>query len=158
MIDIKDKNSLEDNNIIFSKVIFEFDEIFNKIKNIKQKIEEEIEELTISRKTLYNEITFIYEEEYLRLNQEETKIKIELDEKVNIIREELQNNLNMINNIILQCEVTNKAIINYNQIIIKLKLYIIYQKLIKIIKYLKIILKYLLKIIKYHFQIFQNQL
>ena len=115
MIDIKDKNSLEDNNIIFSKVIFEFDEIFNKIKNIKQKIEEEIEELTISRKTLYNEITFIYEEEYLRLNQEETKIKIELDENVNTIREELQNNLNMINNIILQCEETNKAIINYNQ-------------------------------------------
>lgn len=115
VIDIKDKNSLEDNDIKYSKIISEFNEIFNKIKNIKQKIEEKIEELAISNKSLYNEITLYYEKEHLRLNQEEKKVKIELNEKIINIKEELKNNLQMINNIILQCEETNKAIINFNK-------------------------------------------
>ena len=67
---------MEDNDIKYSKIISEFNEIFNKIKKIKQKIEEKIEELAISNKSLYNEITLYYEKEHLRLNQEEKKLKL----------------------------------------------------------------------------------
>ena len=57
IINIKDEETLKDNGISYKSSISKFDCIFQKAKNIKQKIESEIEILTSSHKTKLNEIT-----------------------------------------------------------------------------------------------------
>ena len=84
-------------------------------KNTKQRIEEEKEVLNLSQTKIINEITSSFEEQRLKLNRKEKQLKLELDEKVKTIKEELDKLLIELNNIILFCERTNKAIENYEK-------------------------------------------
>ena len=56
IIDINEKESLEDNGILYKELISEFDEIFQKAKNLNLKIEKEIEKINNSYKKIENEI------------------------------------------------------------------------------------------------------
>ena len=115
LIDINNKESLKSNNISYDKSISDFDKVFKKIKNIKQRIEEGIEEINISQKKIFNEITTSFEDQRNKLNRKEKQLKLELDEKVKQIKEELNKFLNDVNQLILFNERTNKAIENFEK-------------------------------------------
>ena len=102
-------------NISFDKSVSEFDQIFKKAKITKQRIEEEIEEINIAHKKIINEITSSFEEKHIKLNRKEKQLKLELDEKVKKIKEELNKFLIESKNIILFCERSSKAIENYEK-------------------------------------------
>ena len=117
LIDIYNKNLNEENlklyNISFEKSISEFKEIFNKMRNIKQNIEEEIEKINNSHRKIMEEITASFEEKRFELNRLEKKLKLDLDKKVTEVKEELENKLFKSNNIIISLERINKAIKYY---------------------------------------------
>ena len=115
LIDINNKESLKSNNISYDKSISDFDKVFKKIKNIKQRIEEEMEEINISQKKIFNEITTSFEDQRNKLNRKEKQLKLELEEKVKQIKEELNKFLNDVNQLILFNERTNKAIENFEK-------------------------------------------
>ena len=95
--------------VSFEKCISEFNEIFNKIRNIKQIIEEEIEVINNSHKKIMDEITASFEEKRFQLNKLEKEIKIDLDKKVTEVKEELENALFESNKIITSLERISKA-------------------------------------------------
>ena len=79
----------------YEKSISEFDKVFKKIKNINQTIEEEMEEINIRQKKIFNEITTSFEDQRYKLNRKEKQLKSELEEKVKQIKEELKKFLMM---------------------------------------------------------------
>ena len=79
------------------------------------RIEEEMEGLNILHTKIINEITASFEEQRIKLNRKEKQLKLELDEKVKKIKEELGIFLIESNKIILFCERTNQAIENYEK-------------------------------------------
>ena len=64
IIDLDDMSSLEESGISYGKTVSEFDKIFKKTKNIKDRIEEEIEEINNLHKKLMDEITASFEEQH----------------------------------------------------------------------------------------------
>jgi hypothetical protein len=74
-----------------------------------------MEEINISQKKIYNEITSSFEDQRNQLNRKEKQLKLELDEKVKKIKEELNKYLIESKNIILFCERSSKAIENYEK-------------------------------------------
>ena len=108
IIDINDKESLEKNGVSYDKSIIEFKQIFNKVKNIKQKIEEEIEKIIKLHEKIMNDITASFIEQHEKLNQKENELKSELDLKVTNIKEELENFLIESNDVLTSCEITDK--------------------------------------------------
>ena len=103
IINIKDEETLKDNGISYKGSISEFDYIFQKAKNIKQKIESEIKILTSAHKTKLNEITEYYKYQCNYLNEKVAEMKIELNKF-----------LKEANNILLSCENIFKATENSN--------------------------------------------
>ena len=115
IIDINDKESLEKNGVSYDKSIIEFKQIFNKVKNIKQKIEEEIEKIIKLHEKIMNDITASFIEQHEKLNQKENELKSELDLKVTNIKEELENFLIESNDVLTSCERTEKEIKYYEK-------------------------------------------
>ena len=101
---------MEDNGISYKELVSEFDEIFQKTKNLKSKIESEIEKIDNTYKNIENEIILSFKKQHLELEEKEKKLKIELSLKVKQIKEELERNLKISSNIILSCEKTNELI------------------------------------------------
>ena len=60
-----------------------------------------MEEINISQKKIYNEITSSFEDQRNKLNRKEKQLKLELDEKVKQIKEEINKFLNEANNLII---------------------------------------------------------
>ncbi len=100
---------MEESGISYNHSTFEFDEIFKKIKDIKQNIEYEIEKLNNSHGKIIIDITETYKRRHALLDEEEKEAKLNLDKKVTEIKSELENYLIESNNILLSCEKMNKA-------------------------------------------------
>ena len=115
VIDINNKESLEENNISYKESYSEFEKEFENTKNLKQIIEEEIVKINKSRDSTLQKLKNIYEERYKRLKEEELKLKSELDLKVTQIKDDLEKYLIESNDILLYFERTNKALKNYEK-------------------------------------------
>ena len=115
VIDISDKESLEENDISYNKSLSEFDEIFKQVNDLKENLEEEIEKINKSRDVTMEQIKNIYEEKHLRLNEEESKLKSELDLKVTEIKDDLEKYLTDSNDMLSCFERINKALKNYEK-------------------------------------------
>ena len=109
VIDINNKEFLEENNITYKDSISEFDKVFDKAKDIKKKIEEEIEKINNLHSKIMDEITKSFEVQRIKLNEKENEIKYELDIKVTKVKEELEKFLIESNDILISCERTEKA-------------------------------------------------
>ena len=109
IIDIDDMGSLEESGISYGKTVSEFDKIFKKTKNIKDRIEEEIEEINNLHKKLMDGITASFEEQHIKLNHRENELKSDLDIKVTQIKNQLENFLIESHDIITSCERAEKA-------------------------------------------------
>lgn len=81
------------NNISYKESISDLDEINEKAKIIKEKIEKEIKNIEISKIKVFDEITSSFEKKRLELDEEEKLLKAELDTKCKEIKNELQNSL-----------------------------------------------------------------
>ena len=79
-------------------------------KEIKTKIEEEIEKANKSYKETFDEITKIFENDHNMLNEKEEKMKKELGEKVEEMKNQLEKFLLESNELILSCEKMIKSI------------------------------------------------
>ena len=108
IIDIDDIGSLEESGISYGKTVSEFDKIFKKTKNLKDIIEEEIEEINNLHKKLMDEITASFEEQHIKLNHRENELKSDLDIKVTQIKNQLENFLLESHDILTSCERANK--------------------------------------------------
>ena len=97
---------MEDNDISFDKSLSEFEEIFLKVKNLKLKIEKEIEKINNSCKKVEDEITFSFKKQYSELDEKEKNIKLGLNLRVYQIKDELEKYLDNSKNILLSCEKT----------------------------------------------------
>ena len=115
LIDINDKDSLEKNNISYNKFNSEFDNLTEKIKNIKQRIEEEIQAINDTHKKMTDEIVESFKKQHLQLDEKEKLLKLEMDLNVTEVKEDLEKYLIESNNIMLSCERTLKIIKNYEK-------------------------------------------
>ena len=113
IIEINKRESIEDNGVSYKEFICKFDEIFQRTKNLKLKIEKEIEKINNSYKKVENEIILSFKKQHLELEEKEKNLKLELNLKINQIKDELEKNLTISNNIILSCEKTNEIINKY---------------------------------------------
>ena len=106
---------MEEHGISFDKSVSEFDEFFQKAKNLKERIDEEIEAINDNHKKITDEITNYFEEEHFKLNEKEKQLKYELDLKVTEIKDELEQYFRETTKILLSCERLSKAIKNYSK-------------------------------------------
>lgn len=100
---------MEERGISYNHSTFDFDEIFKKIKDIKQNIELEIEKLNNSYDKIMIDITETYKRRHTLLDEEEHKVKLSLDKKVTEIKSELEIYLMESSDILLSCEKMKKA-------------------------------------------------
>ena len=101
---------MEDNGISYKELISEFDEIFQKAKNLKIKLETEIEKINSTYKNIENEIILSFKKQHIELEEKEKNLKLEINSRVKQIKDELEKNLTISNNILLSCEKTNEII------------------------------------------------
>ena len=106
---------MEEYDISFEKSVSEFDEFFQKAKNLKERIEEEIEAINDNNTKITDEITAYFEEEHSKLYKKETKLKSELDIKITEIKDELEEYFRETTKILLSCERLFIAIKNYSK-------------------------------------------
>ena len=104
---------MEDNGISYKELISEFEEIFQKTKNLKLKIEKEIEKIDSTYKNIENEIVLSFKKQHIELEEKEKNLKLELYLKVKKIKHELDKNLTISNNVLLSCQKTNENIKKY---------------------------------------------
>ena len=100
---------MKEKGITYNNSISKFNETFEKIKDIKHKLELEIEKLINSQNKTMIEITETYKRRHLLLNEEENQVKLNLDKKVSEIKIYLEKNLNQSKELILSFEKMNKA-------------------------------------------------
>ena len=103
IVDIYNKAFFEEKDITYENIISEFEEVFNKTKDLKQKIEDEIEKINKSHSKIMEEITESFENQHIKLNEKEKMIKAELDLKVTKMKEELEKFLLESNEILISC-------------------------------------------------------
>ena len=72
---------MKEKGITYNNSISKFNETFEKIKDIKHKLELEIEKLNNSQNKTMIEITETYKRRHLLLNEEENQLKLNLDKK-----------------------------------------------------------------------------
>jgi len=70
---------LDDNGISYKNLISEFEEIFQKAKNLKLKIEKEIEKIDGTYKNIENEIILSFKKQHIELEEKEKNLKLELN-------------------------------------------------------------------------------
>ena len=80
---------MDDNGISYKNLISEFEEIFQKAKNLKLKIEKEIEKIDGTYKNIENEIILSFKKQNIELEEKEKNLKLELNVKVKQIKDEL---------------------------------------------------------------------
>lgn len=71
---INDESILEKKNEYYEESISEFDKIFEKTKNLKERIEKEINELSEAHNKIKDKMTVEFEKERLDLNQRENRL------------------------------------------------------------------------------------
>lgn len=79
------------------------------MNNLKKRIEEEIQEINNCHKEMINKISASFDKKHMKLNEEEKKLKIELDKKIEETKNEFENYLSESNLILNSCERIKKA-------------------------------------------------
>ena len=110
LIYIKDEDLLRKENISIESYTYEFNEMLNKSKNLKEKIEKEIKSIDNLYDNINNKINKSYEIEHEKLLKEENNLKENLKNKVTKIKEKLENFLSKIDELIRINEKINKGI------------------------------------------------
>lgn len=76
--DINEKNLLKKYNLSYSECYSDFDILFKNMRNLKERIEEEIQEIKNIHKKINDKIYLSFEKEHMKLNEKEKKLKLEL--------------------------------------------------------------------------------
>ena len=90
--------------------------MFKIIKTLKRKIEEEIVKINNTQKNIEEKIELSFKKRHEKLIEEEQKLKLELNIKINEIKGELKEYLRKSNTIISSGENIHKAIENYQNL------------------------------------------
>ena len=115
VIPINDEESLKKENIIINDYIKEFDLNAQKVINIKEKIDKEIEEINISFDKVKKETTKSFELKHEQLLKEEKEIIDKLQNEVTKIKSKLEEYLSLSETLIKQNEKINKGIKKLNE-------------------------------------------
>ena len=110
IIEIEDEESLNKENITIEASKKECNELFEKINNLKDKIEKEIIEINNIYDKVFSEVTKSYEIKHEKLIKEESDLKDKLQIEVTKIKEKLENYLSDSKNIITTNERINKGL------------------------------------------------
>ena len=110
LISIKDEDLLKKENISIEYYTNEFNEMLNKGKNLKEKIEKEINTIDNIYDNINNKITKSYEIKHEKLIIEENNLKEKLQNEVTKIKEKMENFLSKINELIKINEKIKKGI------------------------------------------------
>ena len=90
MIKIDDEESLKKNDILIDSSIKNFKDLSQKIINLKNKIENEINEINKLYDNVNKEVTKSFEEEHAKLILEENNIKEKLQNEVTKLKKNLK--------------------------------------------------------------------
>ena len=112
---ISEEKSIENKDTLFEESVSNFEPIYERAKNMKQKLEKEIEGIEKMHKDVTGKLIKFFEDEHLNLNIKEKNAKKEIDEKVEEIKDELQNFLKESQDIFLSCENISNSIQAYKQ-------------------------------------------
>ena len=115
VVEIIDEETLKKENIIIDDYIKDFDLSSQNVKNIKEKIENEIKEINISYEKVNKEINKSFEIKHEKLIKEEKEMKDKLDNEVTKIKLKLEEYLSLSNELIRNYEKINKAIKTLNK-------------------------------------------
>ena len=115
VIEIEDEETLKKENIIINDYIKDFDVSAQNVKNIKEKIENEIKEINISYEKVDKEISKSFELKHEKLIKEEKEMKDKLDNEVTKIKSKLEEYLSLSNELIRNYERINKGIKTLNK-------------------------------------------
>ena len=107
---IDDEESLKKENLTFDFATKDFEMKCEKIKNLKEKIEQEIININNSYENAFNDISKSFELKHEQLYKEEKDLIENLQNEVTKIKEKLENYLSESNNIIRICDKINKGI------------------------------------------------
>ena len=95
---------MDNNKITYKESIFELNEINERAKNIKEKIEKEIKKIENSQLEVYNEIISSFKKAHLELDKDEKLLKFDLYKRVKEIKDELEKSLKESDKILSYCE------------------------------------------------------
>ena len=90
ILPITDEESLEKENIDINSATTEYDQIFQKTNNLKEKIENEINEINVLFEKTINELKNSYIKKHEKLNKEEKDLKEKLENEVTKTKEKLE--------------------------------------------------------------------
>ena len=110
VIPINDEETLKKENLIINDYIKEFDIKYQNVKNIKNRIENEIKEINILYDKVEKETRKSFELKHEKLIKEEKEIKDKLETEVTKIKSKLEEYLSLSNAIIKQYEKINKGL------------------------------------------------
>ena len=108
LIDISNKKSFEDSDIDYKDTISELDELTKNSESLYNKIQEEIKNLDNINEKLLDEIKTSFEKKHEKLEEEEDKLKSELNNKITEFREKLKQIGERSLDIMLICEKNKK--------------------------------------------------
>ena len=112
---ISEEKIIENKDTLFEESVNDFEQIYKSAKNLKQKIEDEIDRIEKMHKDVTGKLIKFFEDEHLNLNVKEKNAKKEIDEKVEEIKDELQHFLKESQDIFLSCENISNSIQAYKQ-------------------------------------------
>ena len=112
---ISEENIIENKDTLFEESITDFESIYKKAKNRKQKIEEVIEGIEKMHKDVTDKLIKFFEDKHHNLNIKEKNAKKEIDEKAKEIKDELRKLLKESQDIILSCESISNSIQAFKQ-------------------------------------------
>ena len=113
MIELTDSNSLEQTNELYEETTSKFNSFFDKAKKLKSLIEYSIDDLNRSIKRTFRKINKEFRSQHSFLSRTRYSLKNELNEKIDNIKEELNNFLKRTENIISSFGKISKLIDNF---------------------------------------------
>ena len=109
-MEIDDEESLKNENIEIESSKKEFDININKLNNLKNQIEKEMEEIDNTYEKVDKETTKSFELKREKLNKEESDLKEKLKTEVTKVKEKFELSLTEINQLLKTCEKIIKGI------------------------------------------------
>jgi len=110
LFEVNNEESLKKENITIEATSNDFNEIIEKLINLKDKIEKEIINIDESYDTVFNKIGKSYEKKHEKLILEEQNLKESLQNEVTKIKEKLEEHLSLSNQLIKDNERIQKGI------------------------------------------------
>ena len=107
---IDDEESLKKENLTFDFATKDFENKYEKMNHLKEKIEQEVININNSYENVFNDISKSFELKHEQLYKEEKDLIENLQNEVTKIKEKLENFLSESNNIIRICDKINKGI------------------------------------------------